>query len=35
VLKPTGNTVVLFEETAAVAQRDLSQIKLVQLHNHH
>ena len=35
VLKPSGNLVVIFEETASVvARRDLDAIKLVQLHSH-
>ena len=35
VLKPTGNLVVIFEETASVvAKRDLDAVKLVQLHGH-
>ena len=34
VLKPTGNLVVIFEETATAAQRDLDKIQLVQLHNY-
>ena len=34
VLKPSGNVVVLFEETAGVAQRNLDTIQLLRLHNH-
>ena len=35
VLKPQGNLVVIFEETASVvAQRDLEMVKLVELHAH-
>ena len=34
VLKPTGNVVVIFEETANVATRDLDQIQLLRLQAH-
>ena len=34
VLKPTGNVVVIFEETANVAARDLDKIQLLRLQTH-
>lgn len=34
VLKPAGNLVVLFEETASVAPRDVQKVQLLELQNH-
>jgi len=34
VLKPTGNLVVIFEETSSAAVRNLDKIQLVELKNH-
>jgi hypothetical protein len=34
VLKPTGNEVVIFEETANIQTRSLDSVALVALHEH-
>lgn len=34
VLKPTGNVVVMFEETSSTAPRNLDKIQLLELRNH-
>jgi len=34
IMRPADNVVVIYEETAAVAPRDLREVKIVQLQNH-